>query len=306
MDFNYVLVSDDYLDKIPEVREISKKITPEEINTRSIKKEYQLLKKITSTSEHKKKFLKNPDYLSKCRYKEIPLYGQNIITTDKKALKKTNFINANYIPNIASKKIPRKKLIITQGPLQSTLEDFWKMIENNKTKVILAIIERESLNKKCFKYWPDSETQIGDYKIKLFSEKNNLIYDYKKFVIENIKEKKIFEVEHYHLFKWDDYGIVEKFFWKDLFEFLKIFLDKFCLYDFPVIHCSAGIGRSGTFVSLFFLFFEFRNSQRFCEDFFFSVFDTVRVVREFRWQAVESEVQYQFLYDFLEFMVKNK
>ena len=302
---NSPLISDDFLKKVPELKEVAKRITPEEINVRSIKKEYQLIKKITSTPEHKKKLEKNPDYLPKFRYKEIPSYSKNLVTTDGKDLNKQNFINANFIPDIITKK-KEKNLIVTQGPLEETLEDFWKMVETKKTKIIVAIIEKESLNKKCYKYWPEnSDIKIGNYLIKIYIEKKNKIYDYKKFVVENQKNGNTFEIEHYHIFKWNDYGIVEEFFWNDLYDFLNIFLDKFFLYNSPIIHCSAGIGRSGTFLALFFLFFEFKNSQTYCEDFNFSVFNTVRQIREFRWQAIESQVQYKFLYDFLQFMVKK-
>lgn len=79
-------------------------------------------------------------------------YSHNIVKLDEETLNEKNYIHANILQDPFDE---HKKMILTQGPLSNTVHDFWKMIEKFKTRVIVAICEREVLGKKCEKYWTD-------------------------------------------------------------------------------------------------------------------------------------------------------
>ncbi|XP_076334726.1 tyrosine-protein phosphatase non-receptor type 9-like [Tachypleus tridentatus] len=174
----------------------------------------------------------------------------------------SDYVNANYIDGYKQK----NAFISTQGPLPKTFPDFWQMIWEQEVLVIVMTtrtIERSRL--KCGQYWPKEEETSEDYGP--FRVHNNGIDQYQDYtvtslVITHTRTGLCREVSHMQYTSWPDYGVP-----LSALEILT-FRDKVreqqaqslmslgshwhghALGPPIVVHCSAGIGRTGTFITL--------------------------------------------------------
>ena len=161
------------------------------------------------------------------------------------------------------------------------------MVEKEKCKMIIAIVEKSKLGIKCQRYWPKNFLELPDYKLKTISVGSTKIFKYKKIEVLNKKTRIKFEVEHFHIHDWKDHGTLNSKFYKKYANFLAFIISKQESFNFPIIaHCSAGIGRSGTFVASFYLFQHFLQCKKKRVPFKFSIFDIVHKMREQRHKAV--------------------
>ncbi|XP_014366248.2 tyrosine-protein phosphatase non-receptor type 1 isoform X1 [Papilio machaon] len=165
---------------------------------------------------------------------------------------KTDYINANIVPVDRAD----KKYILTQGPLGSTVGHFWLMVwEQNSRGIVMLnkIIEKNEC--KCFYYWPQGTGEefklvLNDVKLTVeqISETENPGYFTRLFKIVDMETLEYRLVSHYHYITWPDFGVPSS-----PMAFLDFLLtvQKSGTLDPeagpPVVHCSAGIGRSGTF-----------------------------------------------------------
>ncbi len=175
-------LSDEYVEKVEEVKQICEQLTLKDIAERIQEKEYKLLQLISKSKKHQQEVLMDKKFASKNRYQTVPCYKHNLVFLDStKKIGVDNFIHANFIPDLV--KNTEKCLIATQGPLENTAEDFWKMVEQQQTSVIIAIIGVDEIPKKCFKYFPDNEISFGKYKIKKILNKTTNLYYYRKLLM---------------------------------------------------------------------------------------------------------------------------
>ncbi|KAN0007049.1 hypothetical protein ACTFIU_005243 [Dictyostelium citrinum] len=154
----------------------------------------------------------------------------------------SDYINASYINN--------GTYICTQGPLLNTIVDFWKMIwEQNSNIIVMLTREEENFKSKCDKYWPDKdEERYGNFIVRF--DNNITIPDIlirREFTLENLKDNKTRKIYHFQYTTWPDHGTPVS-----TTGFLKFvsFVDHEKRSGPIVVHCSAGIGRSGTFVAI--------------------------------------------------------
>lgn len=268
-----------------------------QIEGRKIKEEFKFLNELTKSYTKDKEIINSPEFKSLNRYSNILPFKQNLVKLNNSEINIKNYIHANFISD-KSKEI-KSKYIITQGPKENTYNDFWKMVEKNKSKCIVGIVENKKMGKKCFPYWPiQKPIESEDYIIiSIFSKSSNFIC-HKKLKVFNKKKNMQFECDHFHIFDWEDHSIIKKEFFLEFYDLIKIIIDKSYKKGPLVTHCSAGVGRSGTFVSCLFLIerlLKTKNKQNYT----FSIFNTVLVVRNQRNRAIKRFTQYQFLYDFL-------
>ncbi|EFA82970.1 protein tyrosine phosphatase [Heterostelium album PN500] len=155
----------------------------------------------------------------------------------------TDYINASYISDQYSKE---KKYICTQGPLENTFNDFWRMVWEVKSNVIVMLTREEENNKKkCDRYWIETGSKdYGNYRLHFETviTLNELIQRY--FVIENIETKEKRKLVHYQYIAWPDHGTPVSI--KGFLSLIQA-VDKDVKTGPIIVHCSAGIGRSGTF-----------------------------------------------------------
>ena len=229
----------------------------------------------------------------KDRFSNIKCYSHNIVLINQEK----NYINASPI-NI----INNRYFISTQGPKKETIEDFWEMIWENKSNVIVMLCnEKEGDREKCARYWDENKLKQFN-KIHIEKEIKYTNYIVRKIKLFNNSEKKHRIVYQIHFIIWPDHGVPNI----QNGKIFDIFIEVFKLVDqirenFPiVVHCSAGVGRTGTFISMYFLEKEIKTQIINKVDIIkFSIFNLVRKLKEMRLYLVQTESQFRFIYEFV-------
>uniref|UniRef100_A0A8C1LHE8 protein-tyrosine-phosphatase n=1 Tax=Cyprinus carpio TaxID=7962 RepID=A0A8C1LHE8_CYPCA len=147
--------------------------------------------------------------------------------------------------------------IATQGPLPGTKDDFWRMVWEQKVQSLVMVtqcVKRGMVSVKCDQYWPtDSEPlYYGDVVLQLQSE-NILpewtIRDFKISCEGQLRYPRTVRQFHYTI--WPDHGVPETT--QSLVQFVRTvrdYIDRTTSPGVTVVHCSAGVGRTGTFIVL--------------------------------------------------------
>ncbi|KAL3199823.1 hypothetical protein MRX96_043749 [Rhipicephalus microplus] len=154
----------------------------------------------------------------------------------------TDYINASYVSGY---RCPRK-YIATQGPKQSTLTDFWRMVwQEGSCKIIMLTNLKEQDKTKCEQYWPETSQKYGKFMVTLMKTDTQVDFVVREFEIA--LENKTRTVVQFHFTTWPDHGV--PLYPDALLPFLRRIWDFQPHDDHPVIvHCSGGIGRTGTLV----------------------------------------------------------
>ncbi|XP_058389727.1 receptor-type tyrosine-protein phosphatase C [Diceros bicornis minor] len=194
---------------------------------------------------------RKPFNQNKNRYVDILPYDYNRVElSDINGDAGSNYINASYIDGF---KEPRK-YIAAQGPRDETVDDFWRMIWEQKATVIVMVTRCEEGNRnKCAEYWPSMEEgsrAFGDVVVKINEHKRCPDYIIQKLNVTNKKEKVTGrEVTHIQFTSWPDHGVPED---PHLLLKLRRRVNAFSnFFSGPiVVHCSAGVGRTGTYIGI--------------------------------------------------------
>uniref|UniRef100_A0A8C9M7Q0 Tyrosine-protein phosphatase non-receptor type n=1 Tax=Panthera tigris altaica TaxID=74533 RepID=A0A8C9M7Q0_PANTA len=161
-----------------------------------------------------------------------------------------DYINASLVDIEEAK----RSYILTQGPLPNTGCHFWLMVWQQKTKAVVMlnrVVEKESV--KCAQYWPTKDDREMLFKetgfsVKFLSEDVKSYYTVHLLQLENINSGETRTISHFHYTTWPDFGVPESP--ASFLNFLFKVRESGSLnpeHGPAVIHCSAGIGRSGTF-----------------------------------------------------------
>ncbi|GES89353.1 tyrosine-protein phosphatase non-receptor type 1 [Rhizophagus clarus] len=240
------------------------------------------------------------------RYRDILPFNYNRVKLFQQRPNKTDYINASHIeaPNNV------RKYIATQGPLSKTIEDFWLMIwEQNTTVIVMLTKQIERGETKCETYWPESVEHyviIKDIGLKITLESE--IFDEKmNCYIRTLNLEKIGglntecrQITQLQTLAWPDHGlpnspdsIINLIMKKD--EYVQHYTHLNNGYIGPtVIHCSAGCGRTGTFCTVDTTLALLPNLQQ--SDPTDLIFNVIQHFRQQRIAMVESLAQFQFCY----------
>ncbi|XP_052873215.1 tyrosine-protein phosphatase 10D [Anopheles cruzii] len=207
-----------------------------------------------------------------------------------------DYINASYIEGYKY----QREYIATQGPKQDTCYDFWRMVLQCEIESIVMLTQPIDHDKnKCCQYYPRFLQSIcfRDIRIKCQQEMNLGLYQRRLFLVSQGNLTKV--VFHYHYLDWPDHSCPASP--TDLIKFTKIVRAERKSYALPlVVHCSAGVGRTGTFIALDILL------QRMLQEKKINVYDTVKQLRRQRVKMVQTLDQYTFLYQCcLEYVTKS-
>ncbi|XP_072244883.1 receptor-type tyrosine-protein phosphatase C [Leuresthes tenuis] len=187
----------------------------------------------------------------KNRYVDILPYDYNRVQlTTGNGEAGCDYINASYIDGY---KEP-KKYIAAQGPKDETVSDFWRMVWEQQSSIIVMVTRCEEGNRiKCAQYWPsrDRETEIfEEFIVKLTSENHYPDYIIRHLSLTNKREKNSErEVTHIQFMSWPDHGVPGE---PHLLLKLRRRVNAFKnFFSGPiVVHCSAGVGRTGTYIGI--------------------------------------------------------
>ncbi|KAK3594318.1 hypothetical protein CHS0354_028698 [Potamilus streckersoni] len=234
--------------------------------------------------------LANP---SKNRYKSMYPYDYNrvvlkgIWTHESEYENNSDYINASHIKGFEGCKC----YIAAQGPINKTVDDFWWMIWQEGTECIVMLTNLSEMGKmKCIQYWPDKDDgqTYGDVTVKIL--RTDSLSDYVRRDFQLIVSGKSRKVTQFHYTAWPDQDVPDTA-WS-LVEFWKS-VRKHKAYDKGpmVVHCSAGVGRTGTFIALDFIYDEA------CETGHIAIMKCVENLRQQRVNMVQTANQFIYLHD---------
>ncbi|XP_036434637.1 tyrosine-protein phosphatase non-receptor type 1 [Colossoma macropomum] len=199
------------------------------------------------SSELPCRIAKLPENRSRNRYRDVSPFDHSRIHLQ---LGSNDYINASLI----SMEEAQRSYILTQGPLPNTCGHFWEMVWEQRTRGVVMlnrVIEKGSV--KCAQYWPQKEEREAffedtNFKLTLVSEDVKSYYTVRQLELENLSTQETREILHFHYTTWPDFGVPESP--ASFLNFLFKVRESGCLNSDQgpvVVHCSAGIGRSGTF-----------------------------------------------------------
>ncbi|XP_019896521.2 tyrosine-protein phosphatase non-receptor type 6 [Esox lucius] len=241
-----------------------------------------------------------PENKSKNRYKNILPFDETrvILQSRDPNIIGSDYINGNYVKNKLQEPGDQKVYIATQGCLATTVNDFWQMVWQERTRVIVMTTrEVEKGRNKCVPYWPELNEfkEVGPYMVQCVDERDAI--DYKIRILDifpmNQSDSRR-TIWHYQYLSWPDHGVPQEP--GGVLSFLGQVNSK--QLDFPnagpmVIHCSAGIGRTGTIVVIDMIIETIDSKGLDCE---IDIQKSIQMVREQRSGMVQTEAQYKFIY----------
>ncbi|XP_051788470.1 receptor-type tyrosine-protein phosphatase T isoform X2 [Erpetoichthys calabaricus] len=199
----------------------------------------------------------------------------------------SDYINANYIDGYHR---PRH-YIATQGPMQETVRDFWRMIwQENSSSIVMVTNLVEVGRVKCVRYWPDDTEIYGDIKVTLIETEPLAEYVIRTFTVQKKGHHDIREIRQFHFTSWPDHGV--PCYATGLLGFIRQvkFLNPSDVGP-VVVHCSAGAGRTGCFIAVDIMLDMAENEG------VVDVFNCIRELRSQRVNMVQTEEQYVFVHD---------
>nr|XP_056701452.1 receptor-type tyrosine-protein phosphatase S isoform X3 [Euleptes europaea] len=226
----------------------------------------------------------------KNRYANVIAYDHSrVILLPIEGIVGSDYINASFIDGYRQ----QKAYIATQGPLAETTEDFWRMLwENNSTIVVMLTKLREMGREKCHQYWPAERSARYQYfVVDPMAEYNMPQYILREFKVTDARDGQSRTVRQFQFTDWPEQGVPKS--GEGFIDFIgQVHKTKEQFgQDGPIsVHCSAGVGRTGVFITLSIVLERMRYEG------VVDIFQTVKMLRTQRPAMVQTEDEYQFCY----------
>ncbi|CAG9323862.1 unnamed protein product [Blepharisma stoltei] len=271
--------------------------------------EFRVLKRITETRKHAECLVENSAMTcSMNRYADILPYKDTLVH-----IPGYSYINANFVDGACAGS--EQLIIATQGPLRRTMEAFWAMVwEYEVSLVIMMCNLLEEGVVKCEEYFP-SENNISCDVFEISLVKSTIKYPNlteRVFIITHTPTQENRIITHLQSTAWPDQGVPplsEEF--SSINYMISMIKKKWLANRSKVlVHCSAGIGRTGVLIGIFNVVTALEELlEKEAEDETteprVSIFGVVRRLREQRWGMVATVKQYKFIYKFMEYWITS-
>ncbi|XP_026091297.1 receptor-type tyrosine-protein phosphatase S isoform X37 [Carassius auratus] len=219
----------------------------------------------------------------------MPYESTRVCLQPIRGLEGSDYINSSFIDGYRQ----QKAYIATQGPLAETTEDFWRMLwENNSTIVVMLTKLREMGREKCHQYWPAERSARYQYfVVDPMAEYNMPQYILREFKVTDARDGQSRTVRQFQFTDWPEQGVPKS--GEGFIDFIgQVHKTKEQFgQDGPIsVHCSAGVGRTGVFITLSIVLERMRYEG------VVDIFQTVKMLRTQRPAMVQTEDEYQFCY----------
>ncbi|KAJ8340776.1 hypothetical protein SKAU_G00330670 [Synaphobranchus kaupii] len=201
-------------------------------------------------------FAKLPQNMEKNRYKDILPYDSSRVVLEAEE-EEDDYINASHIKMELGAGLteewagPVKPYVACQGPLPHTCSQFWQVVWEQHAHVIVMLTTlTERGRPKCHQYWPDPPEvrAYGSLEVCCHSEECNLAYVFRELTVTNVEKGEERAVAHLQYVAWPDHGVPEDS--ADFLDFVSFVRNKRSDAEPLIVHCSAGIGRTGVLITM--------------------------------------------------------
>ncbi|XP_072173396.1 receptor-type tyrosine-protein phosphatase T-like [Diadema setosum] len=256
--------------------------------------EYHMLK---SSQLHSWDVASKKQNKSKNRSKNIVAYDHSrVVLQSTGGDPHLDYYNANYIHNYRGEKV----IIASQAPNKASLTDFWRMIwQENVETIVMVTNLTENGKEECKQYWPQESLSINIGKLSISSYKEHTYSDrvIRELVVQKGRDGEKRTVTQFHYLSWPDMGVPE--YYTTLLDFVEAVLHHHATMSPAdrarpmLVHCSAGAGRTGTFLTLYNMLCMMRETGK------VDIFGFVNEMRENRIEMIQTQDQYVFIYNAL-------
>ncbi|XP_069620863.1 receptor-type tyrosine-protein phosphatase delta isoform X26 [Ranitomeya imitator] len=249
-------------------------------------------KRLASSKVHTSRFISANLPCNKFKNRLVnimPYESTRVCLQPIRGVEGSDYINASFIDGYRQ----QKAYIATQGPLAETTEDFWRMLwEHNSTIVVMLTKLREMGREKCHQYWPAERSARYQYfVVDPMAEYNMPQYILREFKVTDARDGQSRTVRQFQFTDWPEQGVPKS--GEGFIDFIgQVHKTKEQFgQDGPIsVHCSAGVGRTGVFITLSIVLERMRYEG------VVDIFQTVKMLRTQRPAMVQTEDQYQFCY----------
>ncbi|KAL4006001.1 hypothetical protein ACER0C_005714 [Sarotherodon galilaeus] len=239
-----------------------------------------------------------PGLVRKNRYKTIlpNTHSRVILKSQDEDDFLSTYINANYLKGYGGEE---RAYIATQGPTVNTVGDFWRMVWQERTPIIVMITNLEEKNEKCAEYWPEDTVTHEGIEITVVKVTQEDDYSLRVFTLKCGEEERT--LRQYWYTSWPDQKTPDKA--PPLLELVQE-VERAREEALPssgpiIVHCSAGIGRTGCFIATSILCKQLRTE---------GVVDILRTTCQLRLDRggmIQTCEQYQFVHHVLSLYEKQ-
>ncbi|CAD7704834.1 unnamed protein product [Ostreobium quekettii] len=221
---------------------------------RGFAEEYERLSLVASSSQYTASEGASPPNAGRNRYRNILPYDYNRVRLAT-VPEGGNYINASLVRSGGGES-PPWCFIASQGPLKGTVEDFWRMVLEQRCSAVVMLTQAfERRVEKCAPYFPQAKgsgAMVGRLQV-CVEDLREVSTDItvRAIRVSDPTTGMVSTVQHYHYHKWPDHGVPE--FTKPLRDLINL-LEATGAGRAPIlVHCSAGVGRTGTFCAVYVL-----------------------------------------------------
>ncbi|XP_075935406.1 protein tyrosine phosphatase receptor type Fa isoform X2 [Anarhichas minor] len=249
-------------------------------------------KKLANSKAHTSRFISANLPCNKFKNRLVnimPFESTRVCLQPIRGVEGSDYINASFIDGYRQ----QKAYMATQGPLAETTEDFWRMLwEHNSTIVVMLTKLREMGREKCHQYWPAERSARYQYfVVDPMAEYNMPQYILREFKVTDARDGQSRTIRQFQFTDWPEQGVPKT--GEGFIDFIgQVHKTKEQFgQDGPIsVHCSAGVGRTGVFVTLSIVLERMRYEG------VVDLFQTVKTLRTQRPAMVQTEDQYQLCY----------